>query len=130
MYFFDDFLIGPKLVPEIKQIGKNISAETSASKRGKPSRGEGGERGGGKPLPLLGGLGGSEVQKEKRFGGSEKGVSDEEGLEEGREIYTQTPWLGGLSIMRSIISCCGGVLVIFVFYDFVMRRSVHSRFHS
>ena len=40
-------------------------------KRVRPGRGQGGGRGGGKPPPGLGGLGGSEAQKERRFRGSE-----------------------------------------------------------
>ena len=56
------------------------SAETSECNRGKPSRGQGWGRGGGKPPPGLGGLGGSEVQKEKRFGGSVKGGSERRGI--------------------------------------------------
>ena len=39
----------------------------------RPSRGQGGGRGGGKPPPGLGGLGGSEIEKERKFGrGSEQ----------------------------------------------------------
>ena len=37
-----------------------------------------------------------EVQKERRFGGSEKEDREEEGLEERRSLYTQTRWVGGL----------------------------------
>ena len=46
----------------------------------RPRRGEGGR----KPLPGLGALGGSEVQKERTFGGSE----------ERRALYTQIRWIG------------------------------------
>ena len=51
---------------------KKMSTETTESKRNQQNRAQGGVMGVGKPPPGLGGLGGSEVQKERKFGGSEK----------------------------------------------------------
>ena len=50
-------------------------------------------RGGGKPPPGLVGSGGSELQKERKFGGSEK-RSKFAGSEERTAIITQTRWDG------------------------------------
>ena len=66
------------LVPKIIETKKN-SEEAADSKREFPSRGRGVGRWGGKPPPGLGGFGGLEVQKERRFGGSGKGGSERGG---------------------------------------------------
>ena len=76
-----------KVGPKSPKKQKKGFLETTATKRGRTSRGQGGGGGeGAKPPAGLGGLGGSEDRKEEKFGGSE----------EKREIYTQTQWASGL----------------------------------
>ena len=78
----------PKHGPPNQTNLENTSAETSTTKRDQPSRGQG-----------VGGLGGSEFQKERKFGGSKKGSERRKfkGSEERRALYTQTWWVCGLN---------------------------------
>ena len=84
------------MVPRMRKIRKTNSVETTEVKRGKPSRGQGGGRGKGKPPPRLGGLGASEDRKkedrrEEKFGG----------LEERRALYMQTRWVGEFDVLSN-----------------------------
>ena len=82
MMIFDSarkwFQNGRKMVPQ-------NSAETSDSKLGKLSRGQGGGSRGGKPPLGLGGLGGSDRSEDRK---------------KRREIYTQTQWVSVQSTIQ------------------------------
>ena len=66
----------PKVDPPNPKNEKKSSAETSSAIEGSRAEAKEGVGVGGKPPLGLAGLGGSEVQKRRRFGGSEKGVSE------------------------------------------------------
>ena len=97
-------MIGKKMIPLPPKKRKRKIGLRRRLGPNERSRTDAKEEGGGRRR--LGGLGGSEVQKERKFGGSGKVGRKEEtfgGSGKRRGLYTQTQWVGGLKLLMDVM---------------------------